>query len=485
MRSTVIGAVAASILVAAAIYLTRDYRTGPPAEQAAAPVTEPVAQEPATATDDAAQAAVDPEASAPADAAMAEDAPEAAEAETETAAPEIAETEAPQPEADTASAAAPETGTQPEAAPIQTQSAPEFDVVRVSPGGSTVIAGRADPGSVVTLFMDGEAVAEAEADASGNFVVLMDLGASNDPRILSLSSKSIGSDAMASAQTVIVEPEETVAVAQAPESEAQTEETPADVAEGPSEATQPDASEVATVETDAEPAPETTEMAAVGVADEPATNDEVVAPQQTTEAVETSPETTVDDEPATEAAPRVLLADNTGITVLQGGGSAPGIVDTVSIDSISYDTAGEVVLGGRAPAQDGFVRVYLDNSPLLTADVDEGGQWRTELPEVDEGVYTLRVDQLDASGAVVSRVETPFKREPVEAIAALEAEQSEAEDARAPVELVTVQPGFTLWGISREAYGEGILYVRIFEANNDRIRDPDLIYPGQIFSIPE
>ncbi|WP_225028169.1 LysM peptidoglycan-binding domain-containing protein, partial [Xinfangfangia pollutisoli] len=49
---------------------------------------------------------------------------------------------------------------------------------------------------------------------------------------------------------------------------------------------------------------------------------------------------------------------------------------------------------------------------------------------------------------------------------------------------VTVQPGNTLWAIARGALGEGVLYVEVYEANRDRIRDPDLIYPGQVFTIP-
>ena len=49
----------------------------------------------------------------------------------------------------------------------------------------------------------------------------------------------------------------------------------------------------------------------------------------------------------------------------------------------------------------------------------------------------------------------------------------------------TVQPGSTLWAIARDRYGEGEMYVRVFEANKDKIRDPDLIYPGQIFTVPE
>ena len=48
----------------------------------------------------------------------------------------------------------------------------------------------------------------------------------------------------------------------------------------------------------------------------------------------------------------------------------------------------------------------------------------------------------------------------------------------------TVQPGNTLWAIARERYGEGIMYVMVFEANRDRIRNPDLIYPGQVFVLP-
>ncbi|MEL7488070.1 MAG: LysM peptidoglycan-binding domain-containing protein, partial [Pseudomonadota bacterium] len=48
-----------------------------------------------------------------------------------------------------------------------------------------------------------------------------------------------------------------------------------------------------------------------------------------------------------------------------------------------------------------------------------------------------------------------------------------------------VQPGNSLWRIARRAYGSGFQYTVIYEANADQIRDPDLIYPGQIFEVPE
>jgi nucleoid-associated protein YgaU len=105
------------------------------------------------------------------------------------------------------------------------------------------------------------------------------------------------------------------------------------------------------------------------------------------------------------------------------------------------------------------------------------------LEGVAPGVYTLRVDQVGADGDVVSRIETPFLREEIEAVAAVLADQPEQDDF--VVAQRTVERGNTLWAIAREKYGEGILYVHVYEANKDQIRDPDLIYPGQIFVLPE
>ena len=50
---------------------------------------------------------------------------------------------------------------------------------------------------------------------------------------------------------------------------------------------------------------------------------------------------------------------------------------------------------------------------------------------------------------------------------------------------VTVQPGNNLWTLAQAHYGSGVSYTQIFTANRDQLRDPDLIYPGQIFSMPE
>lgn len=185
------------------------------------------------------------------------------------------------------------------------------------------------------------------------------------------------------------------------------------------------------------------------------------------------------DLPDDEPVQTVLLSDESGVRVLQAPrpeDAAPEVMSSVALDAITYSDAGKVALSGRAQGG-GFIRVYLNNEPITSLRVAPGGQWHTELSDVDSGVYTLRVDELDDQGNVTSRVETPFKREAQHLVG----------DAGAPsrsVRAVTVQPGNTLWEISRERYGEGPMYVRIFEANRDRIRDPDLIYPGQVFTVP-
>jgi nucleoid-associated protein YgaU len=179
------------------------------------------------------------------------------------------------------------------------------------------------------------------------------------------------------------------------------------------------------------------------------------------------------------AAPTILIADADGVRVVQTAENAEASEAEVQLvlDTIAYDTTGDVILSGHGEAATG-VQVYLDNQPVQATNVNEAGSWRAALAEVEPGTYTLRVDGVGAGGEVVSRIETPFQREDQSVLAALPA-------SAAGVSVITVQPGFTLWGIAREAFGEGVLYVRVFEANQELISNPDLIYPGQVFIIPD
>lgn len=188
------------------------------------------------------------------------------------------------------------------------------------------------------------------------------------------------------------------------------------------------------------------------------------------------------DAPAGSGQAPVLVSDANGVRVLQPAlppGADPEVLSTVALDAITYGGTGEVILSGRGNG--GAVRLYLDNRPVGEVAIGEDGSWSTELAEAEAGVYTLRLDQLDESGEVVSRIETPFQREERSSLAAA---MAEAQEAGQTIAMRTVQPGNTLWAIARDRYGEPLMYVQVFEANRDRIRDPDLIYPGQVFVLP-
>ncbi len=259
------------------------------------------------------------------------------------------------------------------------------------------------------------------------------------------------------------------------------EETPQETAQAPLETAAPvpnapaQAAAAQPIAPQAQEAPQPAAMAA-----EPTRPDLATGPEApTSTAAQPAPHS------SPGAAPRVMIAGPEGITVVQGGGRGLDVLESVTLDAITYDAAGEVQLSGRG-AGAGSVRLYLDNRPILTAEITEDGQWRTGLPEVESGVYTLRVDELRPDGSVASRIETPFKREDAEQLASVAADVAEGmRETAPPVRAVTVQPGSTLWQIATDTYGQGVLYVRVYEANRDQIRDPDLIYPGQVFTLPE
>lgn len=208
----------------------------------------------------------------------------------------------------------------------------------------------------------------------------------------------------------------------------------------------------------------------------PAAETETPTAEPTPDAPTTEPAEPTEAAPAEPAAPAVLLVDDDGVNILQPAANAPEVLEDLSIAAITYAEDGSVFLTGFSPA--GFLRVYVNNQQVIILEVPEPGEWTAELVDVQPGVYTLRVDQVDENGDVMQRVETPFKREAPQKVV-------EAAQSRRPlVSQQVVQPGSTLWAISREAYGSGVLFVRIFEANKNQIRNPDLIYPGQIFALP-
>ena len=164
------------------------------------------------------------------------------------------------------------------------------------------------------------------------------------------------------------------------------------------------------------------------------------------------------------------------IKVQPGGGvqllqvpTAKGSSGPVSVEVVNFDEHGHLSIAGRAPAK-AQLQVYLDNEALASTSADGKGAWSVTAQHLlSPGSHTVRADQVGPDGKVIARAEITFN----------------AGGAGGPVAgTVTVALGNSLWRIARRAYGSGFDYVVIYRANKEQIRDPNLIYPGQIFKLP-
>jgi len=420
-----------------------------------------------------------------------------------------------------------------------TNTAPVLETARIDADGAVVIAGRAGAGAQVDILVDDAVVETVTADSLGNFVALFDLPKSKVARSLTLRVGS-GDGVVYAAQDIIIAPsqiaeqvDQTVADAV---SDTGVQDSIQDVARADMSAVAENVqamenlAENLQVDTQTKTEPlndqdvqenDSGAMNETAEISENATNADLQQPVaksvQTQNASDTeqaqldpapASDTGTTEQSSTDPQPTVFAADASGVKVLQGAETMP--TDQIVMDAISYDVAGGVILSGRGQAG-AVLQFYLDNALTQTAQIDAQGYWTQDMSNVAPGVYTLRLDQLDGAGQVSARFETPFKREDRAALAAAAAQvaqqaadaaavaQDQSADtgamttsvptdtqpaAVAPVQAITVQPGNTLWGISRARYGQGILYVRVFDANRDKIRDPDLIYPGQVFVLP-
>lgn len=192
------------------------------------------------------------------------------------------------------------------------------------------------------------------------------------------------------------------------------------------------------------------------------------------EAVESIQSVVIDVPERRDALPLIVLAEpGQASRILQRPDSLAS--DDLSIEIVDYDENGEVIISGRAEPGS-LVRIYLDNESIGVAETDAEGIWVFRPEGIEPGTYTLRVDQLGPSGIVTARIEVPFERASPEQVKAAMAAGGGS---------VVVQPGNSLWRIARRVYGSGVRYTIIFSANQGKIRDPDLIYPGQVLELPE
>ncbi len=334
---------------------------------------------------------------------------------------------------------------------------PAFDIVRVQPDGSMVIAGRAAPGAAIDIIAGGRVIGQTSTDESGSFAFVLDSPLAPGDYDIGLIAK-IGGETLASEEKAVV---------QIP--------------------SQPGGDVLAIV-------------TAPGAASEVIAAGAVNAPtDQVAVIVEPAPEPTA-------------VENNTLGLKMDGIKTAEALrIEAVEIDGAKTFIAGTATAGST-------VRVYLGDQLLGDAKVSEAGRFLIETAKpVPVGSQILRADSVDANGQVTARASVPFERADTEQLAMVATEQkpvvsdvaSQTVELQTPpadikpaeinpaVETAAVSPpltrvdtsviirkGDTLWQIARRVYGKGVTFSTIYNANAEQITNPNRIWPGQVFAVP-
>ncbi|WP_395447484.1 LysM peptidoglycan-binding domain-containing protein [Aminobacter sp. UC22_36] len=366
--------------------------------------------------------------------------------------------------------------------------APSFDVVRVENNGSVVVAGKAAGNAKVEIVTGSKVIGAAVAGADGDFAVVLDDPLKPGDYQLVLRATAPDNVVATSTETAVVS-------------------VPSD----------PGGQVLALVEEPGKPSQLITVPKPAEAPSAPA------APEQQASA------------PATPAAPAATqpAPAKSAVPVAQ----VKVAVEAVEIEGKKIFIAGSADAGRK-------VRAYANEILIGETQTSPEGRFLIEAErELPVGDYIIRVDALEPNGAkVVARAAVPFQREPGEAVAAVAPQPTApaapaaaeaktamagevpakpadpaaeataptqpaapaatadkpAEVAAAPATPETTAPkleavdgaviirrGDSLWRISRRVYGHGVRYSNIYLANQDQIRDPDRIWPGQVFRVPE
>ncbi|OIS91583.1 Ig-like domain-containing protein [Brucella cytisi] len=314
----------------------------------------------------------------------------------------------------------------------QADKTPVFDLLRVEPDGSVVIAGKALPNADVEVVAGATVVGNAKAGANGDFAIVLDNPLKAGDHQLVLRSTGTDNNVATSAQTAIVS------------------------------------------------VPETKSGQVLALVEEPGQASRLI----------TKPETAKKLQDNAEATPEA--ADKPAARPAQ---DSPIAIEAVEIEGQAVFVAGKAKGGNR-------VIVHANDTLLGASLISPEGRFLVQSKQpLSVGDYIIRADLLDNANQVLATARVPFRREAGEnisavasdtdgqAAAASEAIGDEAASSAAPLQKVDgsviIRRGDNLWTISKRAYGKGTRYTTIYLANRDQIRNPDLIWPGQVFNMPK
>ena len=271
---------------------------------------------------------------------------------------------------------------------------PKLETVRIDDDGTALVAGTAYPGSKLEILVDEKVVEVITLGQDGNFAVLFDIEIKDRPQVISVRSVD-GEITLVSEETMIVAPK-TIVVAEAKTENNETENKIGDLDNSTESSDDPETSnEAVSIENSSSDLPDENKEEvkkdeidnATEVSNNSATQSDLTSktpqlPQPTEEKIEEDVQQILTKEPSesdlisdvvsneTEQ-PTVLLADNEGVKVVQGG-AGPSVMTGVMFDTINYSNDGDVAVTGRGTPES-IVHFYLDNSPVASTAVDKQG----------------------------------------------------------------------------------------------------------------
>ena len=211
---------------------------------------------------------------------------------------------------------------------------------------------------------------------------------------------------------------------------------------------------------------------------------------------------------STERPVVALVTPNKPTVVLSQPGAPKPAAGAVVVETVEIEPGGKFHVSGQA-RPGAALRLYLNDSFVTSVTAGADGRFAVTINEgVAPGNYRVRLDEASSSGTVRARAEVPFTAP--ETTASLSA-QAKRPDSAAPkqqqlaaagatvlpdsgsppstvvvpkITTTTVSRGDSLWRLSQVSYGAGTRYAVIYKANREQIRNPNLIYPGQVFVVP-
>lgn len=144
----------------------------------------------------------------------------------------------------------------------------------------------------------------------------------------------------------------------------------------------------------------------------------------------------------------------------------------------------ERLKASKASTQFILVRVSPDGRTLYDTNMRVSVEDYNIVEDAKEGMdvsVDVNLKQWRDYGTKTVKVEQPAESTQVQTVSV----EKERDASTAPTaKTYTVKAGDTLWALASKYYGSGAQYAKIYEANTDKVSNPNLIHVGQVLTIP-